>query len=279
MEIFNFDNASRKTFKTRDDAFVSYVDVGAGEPILLLHGWGCSNRVWKKNLLSLAEQYRVIAMDFRGHGASSKVLHGHTVPHYANDVRELIDQLNLQDVTLVGWSMAVPILLAYYEQYLDNLKLKTICFIDGTPAPFVDESWNYHRMKSNNGDTNSMNQEIIDYVNNPVGYLTPKVQTWFTNPKEDVSWLINEILKAPPWIAYAIYTDFLHRNYVATLKKIALPALAFVPTNSAAKIATGQFIADNIPQGRLEKIAAGHLLFYEQAETFNRKLSEFIKDH
>jgi len=136
-----------KFMKTDDDAFIYYQDIGKGKTILFVHGWSGTSRFWKRNVCELSQRFRVVTMDFRGHGSSSKVLHGHTVPRYAKDIRQLIELLGLNDVVLVGWSMGVPIVLSFYEQFKNDNLIRAIGLIDGTPSPFVDEDWNYHRMK------------------------------------------------------------------------------------------------------------------------------------
>ena len=80
-------------FETEDGAKIYYEDHGKGDVILLVHGWMCSSKFWKANVPELAKEFRVVTIDQRGHGYSSKTLWGHTVPQYARDVRALIEHL------------------------------------------------------------------------------------------------------------------------------------------------------------------------------------------
>jgi non-heme chloroperoxidase len=77
--------------ETNDGAKIYYEDGGAGRPILLVHGWLCSSRFWQKNVPELANEFRVVTIDLRGHGNSAKTLTGHTVAQYARDVRQVIE--------------------------------------------------------------------------------------------------------------------------------------------------------------------------------------------
>lgn len=266
-------------FKTSDDAFLYYQDMGEGNPIILLHGWSCSSEFWRKNVNELSKKFRIITVDFRGHGSSSKVLYGHTIPRYAQDVMELITFLDLNNVVLTGWSMAVTTVLSFYEQYSKDGKLKAIGIIDGTPAPFLDEEWNYHRMKKDGGDVDKMNEEIINYVDNPKFFASNKAMGWLKAGnfnKNDIKWITNEILKTPPWISYSVFTDFLHRDYTHVLKEVEVPVIVYCSKKLPDRYATGKYIADNVSKGTLVAIDSGHLPFYERSEEFNSTLISFI---
>jgi len=124
-----------------------------------------------------------------------------------------------------------------------------------------------------------MNREIIEYVKNPKQFAQMKANGWFKGgkgDKSDVEWIVDEILKTPPWIGYAIFTDFLHRNYIHVLSQIKLPAIVFSPEKIPDRYATGKFISSIIPGALFVPIDAGHLLFYEKSDEFNKKLCDFI---
>ena len=87
-------------FETSDGAKIHFEEQGTGQPLVLLHGWTCSTVFWQRNAPELAKNFRVVTMDLRGHGNSSKILHGHTIAQYARDVGELLEHLDLQDTTL-----------------------------------------------------------------------------------------------------------------------------------------------------------------------------------
>src|SRR5208337_1031980 len=128
-EVFRVAHVAR----IRDGARIYYEDRGQGQPILLVHGWTCSSRFWQKNVAELAKEFRVITLDLRGHGNSSKILSGHTIAQYARDVREIIELLQLEDLTLAGWSLGGPVVLSYYDQYRDDSGLKALGLIDIAP--------------------------------------------------------------------------------------------------------------------------------------------------
>ena len=85
---------------------IYYEDWGQGAPVVLIHGWPLDHRMWEYQSVHLASHgMRVIAYDRRGFGQSSKPWIGYDYDTFADDLKALLDALELQDVTLVGFSM------------------------------------------------------------------------------------------------------------------------------------------------------------------------------
>ena len=92
---------------TRDGVEIFYKDWGPkdAQPIMFHHGWPLSSDDWDNQALFFVSQgYRVIAHDRRGHGRSSQVSDGHDMDHYAADVAEVVDHLDLRNVVHIGHS-------------------------------------------------------------------------------------------------------------------------------------------------------------------------------
>ena len=95
------------TITTKDGTRIFYKDWGPrdGQPIVFSHGWPLSADAWDPQLLFFADQgYRTIAHDRRSHGRSDQVWENNNMDQYADDLAELIEQLDLTDVILVGHS-------------------------------------------------------------------------------------------------------------------------------------------------------------------------------
>jgi non-heme chloroperoxidase len=95
------------TFTTRDDVTIYFKDWGPrdGAPVILSHGWPLNADSWESQAFHLASNgYRVIAHDRRGHGRSSQPWDGNDMDHYADDLAQLIEQLDLRNVSLFGFS-------------------------------------------------------------------------------------------------------------------------------------------------------------------------------
>ncbi len=90
---------------TRDGTEMFYKDWGDGQPIVFSHGWPLSADDWDPQMLFFVNRgYRVIAHDRRGHGRSTQTGEGHDMDHYADDLAELTEHLDLKDAVHVGHS-------------------------------------------------------------------------------------------------------------------------------------------------------------------------------
>jgi non-heme chloroperoxidase len=95
------------TFTTRDDVSIYFKDWGPAEgpAVVLSHGWPLTSDSWESQAMHLASRgFRVITHDRRGHGRSSQPWDGNDMDHYADDLAQLIEYLDLRDVSLFGFS-------------------------------------------------------------------------------------------------------------------------------------------------------------------------------
>jgi non-heme chloroperoxidase len=93
------------TITTSDGTQIFYKDWGEGQPVVFSHGWPLNADAWDDQLLLVASNgFRAIAHDRRAHGRSSQPWTGHELDTYADDLAQLIEQLDLRQVVLVGHS-------------------------------------------------------------------------------------------------------------------------------------------------------------------------------
>ena len=96
---------SSSIFTANDGTQIYYKDWGSGQPIVFHHGWPLSSDDWDAQMLFfLAQGYRVIAHDRRGHGRSSQTATGNEMDTYAADVAQLAAHLDLRDAIHIGHS-------------------------------------------------------------------------------------------------------------------------------------------------------------------------------
>jgi len=259
-----------------DGAVIWYTESGTGKPLVLVHGWRASARFWKRNAPELAKHFRVIVPDLRGHGSSTKVLHGHTIPRYAQDLHELCLFLDAERPIFAGWSMGGSVCMEYWRHYGPE-HMGGIALVDSNVAPFADGEWNAFRMKQGKSDAHNANMKAL--ARDPEGFSRQFAASMFGSVPgtvEELDWMTEELTKTPPWIAAAIHSDFVVRNYERLIPSVTVPAAVFSGVFGEGNLEMGQHFAEYFQDGRYFPFAhCGHLLFYEDARRFNKYMTEF----
>ncbi|GAA1465876.1 alpha/beta fold hydrolase [Microbacterium thalassium] len=100
------------------DVDLYYTDMGSGQPVVLVHGFPLNGESWDRQQSALLDAgYRVIAYDRRGFGESTKTATGYDVDTFAADLHALMDELDLTDAVLVGFSMGTGEVARYLSRY------------------------------------------------------------------------------------------------------------------------------------------------------------------
>jgi len=114
-----------------NDAEIYYEIYGEGEPLLLLHGNSQSVKAFKKQIKEFSKFYKVIAVDTRGQGNSTDLSKGNlSYDLYADDMKTLLDSLNIRKANVVGWSDGgnTGLIMAYkYPSYVNKLAVTGAC--------------------------------------------------------------------------------------------------------------------------------------------------------
>jgi non-heme chloroperoxidase len=143
---------SMSTITTRDGTEIYYKDWGEGPVVAFSHGWPLSSDAWEDQMYFLAAHgFRTIAHDRRGHGRSTQPWDGNDMDTYADDLGELLDALDVEDVTLVGHSTGGGEVARYIGRHgtdrvakvvlvsaVPPLMLKTPANPNGTPIEAFD---------------------------------------------------------------------------------------------------------------------------------------------
>jgi non-heme chloroperoxidase len=140
------------TITTNDGTQIFYKDWGIGHPVVFSHGWPLNADAWDDQAMLVADNgFRAVAHDRRGHGRSSQPWTGHDLDTYADDVAQLIEQLDLREVVLVGHSTGGGEVTRYVGRHgtdrvakvvllgaITPLMLKTPANPNGTPTEAFD---------------------------------------------------------------------------------------------------------------------------------------------
>lgn len=130
------------TITTSDGATLFYKDWGSGQPIVFSHGWPLSSDDWDNQLLFfVAQGYRVVAHDRRGHGRSTQTAEGHDVDHYADDLAAVVEHLDLHDAIHVGHSTGGGEVVRYLARHGERRAAKA-ALISAVPPLMVQTDAN-----------------------------------------------------------------------------------------------------------------------------------------
>jgi non-heme chloroperoxidase len=119
-----------------DGAQIFYKDWGTGRPVVLSHGWPLNSDSWEAQMVFLAAHgYRCVAHDRRGHGRSTQTWQGNDMDTYAEDLANVMDSLELTEVTLVGFSTGGGEVARYVGRF-GTRRVAQVALVSAVP-PFM----------------------------------------------------------------------------------------------------------------------------------------------
>jgi 3-oxoadipate enol-lactonase len=244
-----------------------------GAPWLVLsHSLACSVRMWDPQLPAFKGRYRILAYDTRGHGASDAPPGPYTLELLADDLKALLEKLDVKDPHFCGLSMGGMIGQTFALKYPGVLR--TLVLAD-TTSRYPAEALPVWEERIRTVETQGMEP-----------LAEPTLQRWFTedfrnrNP-EPVS-RIRGLILATPVAGYVGCSRAIPKtNLSARLKEIRCPILVIAGEDDpGTPVAMAREIHENAPGSKLVVIPrAAHLSNIEQPEGFNRALGDFLAAH
>lgn len=261
-----------QTITTSDGIKIAYTQTGSGQDLVMVHGYGCSSLYFKRNIPVLAKQFRVTAIDLRGHGESEKTAKGPRVSRLAADVHDLLVQLNISDAVYLGWSMGCSVGWAYWDLFQKD-RLSKFIFVD-EPALGLDTPQNPSKLLNYQQTVDFMSElaadkqkTLCDFINGIVIYK-----------ENDVSDLIESSCKVEPGFAGRLFYNHMVTDWSDVLPRIDLPSLVISGGKSFFNPELVQETAKMLPNAKVEIFPkTGHLMFFEESERFNKIVADFIK--
>ena len=272
---------SGKNFlKTTDGAHIYYEEYGTGheQAILMVPGFLCTTKFFRRNAQVLSQEYHVILMDPRGQGLSSKTLSGNTVERNARDIGELIGHLGLKKLVLLGWSVGSSVSLEYAVE-MDPGRLAGLILVDGSLFPLSGEDWNKHRARAYN-----VQNWMDTYL--PLYYEPQKFYDRFIErisnglmSDEDRIWVGEECRKTLPWTALELHYDFCHTDNLPLLPRLSVPVCFFGGNSKAYGLQMLEEYSSRVtvPSRVCPFYESGHLMFYYEADKFNACVRDFCR--
>ena len=206
-----------------------YEDWGQGEPVVLIHGWPLDHQMWEYQSVYLASRgLRVIAYDRRGFGKSSQPWVGYDYDTLADDLKALLDALELQNVTLVGFSMGGGEVARYMSRH-GGERVSRVAFVSAvTPYLLKGE-------ENQEGVDASVFQQMLDGLNKDrADFLSSFAKTFYGSAAlgiglavsaAEAAWTLQMAMPASPKATLDCVNAFAATDFRADLAAVHVPAL------------------------------------------------------
>lgn len=267
--------------ETRDGIELFFRDLGEGSPVVLIHGWPLNGDMWEYQVPALiAAGYRVITYDRRGFGQSDQPLDGYDYDTFADDLSDLLEELDLEDVALVGFSMGGGEVARYLGRYGSERVAKAVLL--GAVPPFLLQTPEHPA-----GAPMAVFDGMIAGIKaDRPQFFAEFGKNFYGIPANPVSqgiqdWTLIHALKASPKGTVDCVTAFGTTDFREDLPKIDVPTLilhgdadAIVPVEISAREAVKL-----IPGATLQELAgAPHGLFFTHKDAVNAALLAFLAE-
>jgi len=221
---------------------------------------------------------------WEGHGESDKPAHGYSIARLSKDVHDLLADLSLADVTLMGHSMGCSVIWSYWELF-GSERLAKLVLVDQMPFITANPAWSAEEKEASGAlfDPNSLYTNV-NALAGPDGVKTTEgfIGAMFTPayPKDEVAWVIKQNLKLPREYAARLLYDHATRDWRRIIPRINIPTLVVGGKTSLVPWKSQVWIANQIRGSRLEIFeeseGGNHFMFMENPQKFNRIVRDFM---
>lgn len=276
-----------KFIQVEPDVSLGVVESGSGRPIVILPGWSQTADQWKEYVTDFSSAHRVLAMDMRGHGRSSKPAYGYRISRLAADLQAVLASENLEDVTLIGHSMGCAVIWSYLEMF-GSSKVRNLILIDQTPA-IVSVPNAFASAETMLGSIFTAEQalQIIQGLRGPeaAGLTSSLLASMTSNafPEGDFQWLLAQNLLMPREHAASLLYDHVFKDWTDVIQRIDVPTLVIGAEGSTfpwrAMTAVGQMIRGSETFIFDAKDGGSHFAFLENPTELIHVMTDFLQRH
>ncbi|WP_020661069.1 alpha/beta fold hydrolase [Amycolatopsis benzoatilytica] len=273
------------TFTTNDGVTLAYEDTGGeGTPLVMVHGWGQTQAMFRNQLAGLGKHRRVITYDQRGHGVSEKPRHGYRIARLAQDFEQLLDHLGLHEADALGWSMGASVLWSYIDSHGTG-RIRRLVIVD-QPAAVAAVPWMTKDEQTESGaifDVNGL-LELAANLNGPDGpaALEAFEHSMFSGDTDPQVWnfVVEEIKSTPAYAGVPLLFDHCAQDWRDVLPRINVPTLVIGCDGSHVHPDSQRYIAERVPNAELHIFptteASSHFVFLENPSAFDAIVEKFL---
>lgn len=263
--------ATGQRLRVSPELELHYRETGQGRPLVFVPGWTFSGDVFERQLAHFASSYRVLALDPRSQGQSTRTAEGHTYAQHGADLAAFLDRLALKDVVLVGWSWGCHEVYAYVRAH-GTERLRAVVCIDQTPRSLGPaEDWA-------EGDAADLQRALRGLLHDRAQRAEALARWMVKRPLSaaELRWLTDQSLSVPTPVALSLYVDGMLGDYTPEAERLdgRLPVLEFVSRESLPQARA--WLQRHAPHAELRPLE-GHLGFWSEAAAFDRELDAFLE--
>jgi len=261
------------SFTTSDGVGLHYTDEGEGDSIVFVAGWAMDGSWWRHQQ-GLSSRYRTVVLDPRSQGESEKVVRGIRMGRAAQDLRELLELLDLDDVTLVAWSRSSSMALAYWELF-GAMRVGRFVLVGNTPSMSKRPDWEWGYIMDPVAFQDLILADHEAVVRDVIDRLLKKPP-----PPEEAEAMVRATMRTPALAGARMLDDHGIIDWRDMLDTISIPTLVCVGRyDRQAPVEAAEYVAAAVPGAVLVVFEeSAHAPFYEEPELFNETLVRFIEE-
>lgn len=275
----------RGTVTVKDGTRLSYIEAGSGRPLVMIPGWSQSAAEFKHQIDDFAQDRRVIALDMRGHGESSKPDHGYRISRLACDLHEALAALDLAEVDVLGHSMGCSVIWSHLTLFGVE-RLGRLLLIDQAPAVTGRPHWSEEE-RLDCGCLMPSATELYGFCDAVRAAGDEEAEAdllagMFTGamPRDELLWIARENLKFPRTHAADLLFHHCLLDWRDAIRRIDRPTLVVGGAKSIFPPRSQEWIAEQISGAELRIFAedegGSHFMFYENPQAFNALVRDFL---
>lgn len=253
-------------------------DLGEGKPVVLIHGWPLSDEMYEYQYQFLVDKgYRVIGITLRGFGKSDKPYGAYNYDVYAQDIKAVLDRLDIKDATLGGFSMGGAISIHYVAKYNGARVSKLALFGAAAPVWTKRNDYNYGFTKEAVNDLIALSKVNRPQLLENFGKIFGASETAL--PAGIANWLGGINIEASPYATTQSLIALRDTDLRGDLPKVKIPTAIFHGAKDIiCEFALAEQMQKGIKNSYIVKFEnSGHGLFIEELEKFNTELLAFLQ--
>lgn len=244
----------------------------ADEAIVMLPGWSFSGDIFADQIAHFSKSHKVIAIDPRGQGKSTKKADGDTYLQQGTDIAAVLDSLKLKKIIFIGWSWGCYGIFSYVRQFGAERIERFIC-LDEPPCAWSNNSEDWAEVHSLDAFVGLYQAVAFNRASFTVDFIKTMVTRELSNSELEA--LLAMSHQTPDHIAVALAVDGMMSDYSteAILLDQSMPVLYIIREEAFSEAAP--WMKEHMPNTELY-FKGGHLMFWEFSEDINQILDRFL---